>query len=136
MKGGNTGFAGIHFFKGRVCLYTSGSCGQESRGQSPQETEDKLKMGAPYNGMEEPDRGPYHAVLNPTLRKLLSKEPCDLTSRQVLSPVQGQALALRTHQPLRENPVSGMSCEFGQRCCGVCVSVFSKTHRLNEPGQN
>lgn len=136
VKGGSTGFAGTYFFKGRVCPSPSGSCGQESRDQSPPRDRRQIEDGGSLQWDGRARWGSLPCCLEPNADEMLSKEPCGLASGQVLSPVQGQALALCMHRPSRENPARGMSCEFGQHCCAVCVSVFSKTHRLNESGQN
>lgn len=87
--------------------------------------EEELKKGAPHNGMQEPDRTPYCAVLNPMLRRLLSEEPSGLTPHQVLSPAQRQALALSLQGKILQG---GGGMKFGSTAVVyVCVCVFQNT---------
>lgn len=78
--------------------------------------------------MQEPDDTSYHAVVNPLLPGLLSKELCTLAPGQVLSPIQRQVQAPQERQPSGGDPVWERRCEFRQHCSCVCMRLCLPKH--------
>lgn len=73
--------------------------------------------------MQEPDDTSYHAVVNPLLPGLLSKELCTLAPGQVLSPIQRQVQAPQERQPSGGILYGRGGANFGSTAL-VCVCVY------------